>query len=270
MTTPWHLLFLDVDGTLLTAEQKISGRTLHAIERTKAAGVRVSLSTGRTFESARPYADAIGADAPLILYNGARVQAPDTGDVLHEWRLDTGLARIALDVLRDWDVHVSLFHDDAIYIAGWTDRARESARKDGVTFVTTGDLGSRLATSPLKLMIIGEPEMIARLDPHLRSAYTRLGAEAPAIVRTEPTYLEIWSRQTSKGAAAAWIASHLGIAMGEVIAFGDSLNDLDLVRSVGLGVAMANGHPELKKAAQRVSTSNDEDGVANVLESLFG
>jgi Cof subfamily protein (haloacid dehalogenase superfamily) len=268
LDTKYRLLFLDVDGTLLTSDQRITDRTRRAIDRAKQHGLRVSLSTGRIFSSAKAYADAVGADAPLILCNGARIQTPDRGEVLHEWRLDASLARVALDALKQWDVHVSLFHDEAIYIAEWNDRARESARKDGVTFVPVGDLASKLGRAPLKMMIIGDIATIDGLEAHLRSVYDCLGGNGPAVVRTEPTYLEIWNRDTSKGTAARWIADRLGIRLDEVIAFGDSLNDLDLLRSVGLGVAMANGHDELKRAVRRVASSNDQDGVAEILEEI--
>jgi Cof subfamily protein (haloacid dehalogenase superfamily) len=265
----YRLLFLDVDGTLLTPRGQITDRTRSAIAKAKERGVRVSVATGRTYASAKPYADVIGADAPLILYNGARIQDPITGAVLREWRLLAGLARIALESVAGWDVHVSLFHDDGIFIGQWNDRARESAAKDGVGFFPVGDLATQLDRSPIKLMIIGDVPTIDRLEGHLREAYARLGVNGPAVVRTEPAYLEVWNKETSKGAAAAWVAEKVGVPLAEAIAFGDSLNDLDLIQSVGYGVAMENGHSDLKKAARVIAASNDEDGVARVLETLF-
>jgi Cof subfamily protein (haloacid dehalogenase superfamily) len=262
-----RLFFFDLDGTLLTSDRRVTPRTRAAIDAVKARGARVTLSTGRVFSSARPYADAMGADAPLVLYNGARVQAPGTGEVLREWRIDVEVARAALDALAGWDVHVSLFQDEGIYIPGWSERARESAAKDGVTFTVASDLRQKLHRPPLKMMLIGDADRMEDLRRHLSE---RLPAGAVSIVRTEPTYVELWHKDASKAVAARTIADDLGIPMSEVAAFGDNLNDLDLVRAAGLGVAMANAVPELKRAAAREAPSNDAEGVASVLEELLG
>lgn len=265
---PIRLVFLDVDGTLITRDRRITDRTRAALSTARRAGIRLSLATGRTFESARPYADAIDADAPLVLYNGARIQSPQTGEVLEEWRLATAQAETVLSALEGFDVHVSLFEDQGIYIPEWTERARQSALKDGVTFIPVGDLRTRLVAPPIKLMLIGEPEVMDVLGSLLLADSLWKGQVRPAIVRTEPTYLEVWHPEASKGRAALWVAKSLGHRPEEVIAFGDSVNDLELIRAVGLGVAMGNAHPHLKAAAGRITRSNEEDGIAEVLESL--
>ncbi len=260
-----RLVLVDVDGTLVTGDRRVTERTRAAFARARAAGIRVSLATGRTFESALPFARAIGADAPLVVYNGARVQAVD-GTVLREWRLDAELARVALEEVTGADLHVSLYQDEAIYIAEWNGRARASAEKDGVTMVPVGDLRALLSRPPLKLMLIGEPDFLDGLSPRLLSAFERRGLSPPVLVRSEPTYLEVWNAGASKGVAAAFVAERLGVAMHQVAAFGDSLNDVDLVRKAGVGVAMGNAHESLKRVAALVAPTNEDDGVAQVLE----
>lgn len=269
LTGEYRLIFVDVDGTLLTAERRVDERTVAAIAAARRRGIRISLATGRTYLSARPYAEAVGADAPLVTCNGARIQAAGSGEVHKEWRLDPGLARRVLESLDGFDVHVSLFHDEAIYIAAWSERARDSAEKDGVEFVPVGDLRGRLDRAPLKLMIIGDEPTIERLEPHLKGAFARAGEAPPSIVRSEPTYLEVWHAEASKAAAAAYVAARLGVPMSQVIAFGDSLNDLALLRAVGLGVAMGNAHPDVKRAARMVAESNQDGGVGRALERIL-
>ncbi|MBI3181843.1 MAG: HAD family phosphatase [Myxococcales bacterium] len=263
------LIFADVDGTLVTSDRRVTERTRAAFALARRLGALVTLATGRTYASALPFAQAVGANAPLVLYNGARVQ-DEAGAVLREWLLAPGLARVVLEEVARAEVHVSLYREDAIYIAAWNERARQSAAKDGVELVPVGDLGRVLDRAPVKLMLIGEPETMDALRPALLSAFERRALSPPALVRSEPTYLEVLHAEASKGNAARYVAESLGVACSEIVSFGDNLNDLDLIRMAGIGVAMENGHAELKRAAGRIAPGNDEDGVARVLESLLG
>lgn len=265
----FKLFFFDVDGTLLTSDRRLTDRTRAALREAKRQGVGLSLATGRTYESARPYAELIEADRPLVLYNGARVQAPAGGAVLREWRLTVDQARVALEAARGWDVHTNLYQQDAIYISEWTERARDSAQKDGVEFVVAKELTDRLDRPPLKIMFIGEPHVVQKLREHLVESFAAESVPLPSAVHSETTYLELWNPAASKGVAAGWVLEHLGLSSTEVAAFGDGLNDLELVRLAGFGVAMKNAPAELKAHAKRIAPSNEEEGVAAVLEELL-
>jgi Cof subfamily protein (haloacid dehalogenase superfamily) len=266
----YRLIFVDVDGTLANSQREVTPKTLTALQHARGAGARVALATGRTFESAQPFAHRIGANAPLILYNGAQIHAAETGSVLHRWTLESEQIKTVLRVVEGSDVHISLFQEDGIYIEDWNERARRQAHKDSVDFVPTGDLTSRLEHISIKLMLISEPAVLDGLEVEMRSAFAEGGAPMPAIVRSEDNLLEVWNAATSKGTAAQWVAHELGIAPSEVIAFGDNLNDTELLKFAGMGVAMENAHAALKACADRVTTSNDADGIAVVLNEVFG
>lgn len=267
--TRYRLIVLDVDGTLVDRERRISAATLRALATAQAHGIRVTLATGRMYASALPYAQQIQADAPLILYNGARIQDPAGGAILYSSHLPRAQVVRALRLAQQFDVHANLYLGESIYIERVSEVSRESARKDGVNQVPVGDLVRFLegrVDDPVKILMIG-PD--GRLEA-LAAAYRADGSgaeELPHLVRSEATYLEIQPRGTSKGAGLIRVCGLLGIPASATMAFGDNLNDLEMIQAAGLGVAMGNAHADVKRAARVVAPSNDEDGVAAVLWS---
>lgn len=262
----YRLIVLDVDGTLVDRERRISPDTLGALEAAKASGVRVTLATGRMLASALPYARKIRADAPLILYNGARIQDPANGAILYSAHLPRHQAVRGLRLAQQFGLHANLYLGEGIYIERVSETSRESARKDGVEQVAVGDLVGFLAgqqEDPVKILLIGLGD---RLEA-FAAAYRADTQDLPHIVRSEPTYLEILRRGVTKGAALLRLCEFLGIPPSAAVAFGDNLNDLEMIQAAGLGVAMGNAHADLKQAAKVVAPSNDEDGVASVLRA---
>jgi Cof subfamily protein (haloacid dehalogenase superfamily) len=267
--TRYRLIVLDVDGTLVDRERRVSPDTLRALAAAQAHGIRLTLATGRTYASALPYARRIKADAPLILCNGARIQDPAAGSILYASHLPRAQAARALCLAQRFDVYANLYLGEGIYIERVSEVSRESARKDGVEQVPVGDLVRFLEAQPedpVKILFIGPGE---RLEA-LAAAY-RAGASGPEdlphLVRSEATYLEIQSRGVTKGAGLIRVCEILAIPPSAAVAFGDNLNDLEMIQAAGLGVAMGNAHADLKRAARVVAASNDEDGVAAVLWS---
>lgn len=262
----YRLIVLDVDGTLVDRERRISPDTLRALEAAQASGIRVTLATGRMFASALPYARKIRADAPLILYNGARIQDPINGAILYSAHLPRDQALRALRLAQQSGLHANLYLGEHIYIERVSETSRESARKDGVEQVAVGDLVGFLEgrqEDPVKILLIGPGE---RLEA-FAAAYRAGTQDLPHLVRSEPTYLEILRRGVSKGAALLRLCELVGIPPSAAVAFGDNLNDLEMIQAAGLGVAMGNAHAALKQAARVVAPSNDEDGVAAVLRA---
>jgi hypothetical protein len=268
--TRYRLIVLDVDGTLVDHERRISPTTLQALAAAKTAGIHVTLATGRMYASGLPYARTIGADAPLILYNGARIQDPAGGGILFSTLLPRPQALRGLRLARELGLHVNLYLGDEVYIERVNETSRESARKDGVEQVAVGDLVRFLdgqQADPVKVLLIGPED---RLKAFAR-VYCAGGEGLPDVVRSEPTYLEIMPRGISKGAALIRLCDLLGIPTSTTVAFGDGLNDLEMIQVAGLGVAMGNAHGDVKRAARVVAPDNNADGVADILwEHVLG
>ncbi len=266
-TGQYRLIVLDVDGTLVDRERRISTDTLRALAAAQARGIRVTLATGRMYASARPYADRIHADAPLILYNGARIQDAAGGTIRYSVHLPRTQATRGLRLAQQFDVHANLYLGERIYIDRVNEVSRESARKDGVEQVPVGDLVRFLEKQPedpVKILLIGPGERLEALAAAYRSGAPG-GSDLPHLVRSEAAYLEIQPRGITKGAGLTRLCGLLGIPASAAVAFGDNLNDLEMIQAAGLGVAMGNAHSDLKRAARIVAPNNDQDGVAAVL-----
>lgn len=255
-----RLCYFDVDETLAVPGKGIPGELLEVMERCRGAGVRLSLATGRKYDSARPYAEAIGANAPLILYNGARIQQPGDGAILFDRKLDLQEAVFGLKLVKKHSLHVNLYLDDVIYIEQESEVSRESAAKDGVLQKPVGDLVNFLKSEPTKLLIIGPGEKLMALW----ADFDRQPHQAE-VVRSEPTYLEILPAGVSKGAALSEVSRITGVPLSDIAAFGDSNNDVEMIRAAGLGVAVGNALDNVKAAADYVAAADNGMGVAEGL-----
>lgn len=259
-----RLCYFDVDETLAVPGRGIPDELLGVMERCRQKGVRLSLATGRKYDSAWPYAEAIGANAPLILYNGARIQEPGDGAILFDRKLDLEEAKAGLRLVQQHGLHVNLYLEDVIYIEEETEVSRESAQKDGVVQKPVGDLVKFLKSEPTKLLIIGPGEKLMALwadydkQPHQSE-----------VVRSEPTYLEILPAGVNKGAALRRVSEITGVALAEIAAFGDSNNDIEMLRAAGLGVAVGNALDNLKAVADYVAAADNGLGVAEGLVKII-
>jgi len=261
MSPSYRLLVADIDGTLITGDRLITPGVRAAVQAAQDSGVRVCLATGRMWRSAEPYFRGLRADSPAILYNGGLVYDFRTGVELRRIHLDHGHARAVLEILRGIpEVQPHLFVGDRVYTGEMNEITERYRRKDGLEVTAVGDLLAFLPSNPMKILIIG-----AR--PDLRRVAAAIARQPMPIntVFSEETYLEILPAGSSKGMALRFVADHLGIPLAETIAVGDNLNDLEMIRIAGLGVAMGNAPEEVKSHAGYVALTNEQEGLADVI-----
>jgi Cof subfamily protein (haloacid dehalogenase superfamily) len=261
----YRLLVADIDGTVVNSRREITPGVLAAVGAAQARGVRVLLATGRIWMSAERYVRGLGADPPAILYNGGLVFDFASGE---EWRrvfLDHGHARAVLEILRGFpEVQPHLYAGDRVYTGSGNETTERYRRKDRLQVEEVGDLIEFLPRHTMKILIIGE-------RPHLERVAAEIRAHPLPIntVFSEETYFEILPAGSSKGEALRLVAERLGIPLAQAIAVGDNLNDLEMITTAGLGVAMGNAPEGLKAAAGYVAPTNDEEGVRTVIERFI-
>jgi Cof subfamily protein (haloacid dehalogenase superfamily) len=227
-------------------------------------GVRVGFATGRPPRSVRPYVEELAPTGPLVCFNGGLVWDLATERALASRELDVNDAAAALGIARELGVHANLYIGDDIFIEEESETSRASAEKDGVVQQVVGELAPFLhgrGQGPTKILFIAPPARLAKLHFALRERDS-----TNVLVNSEPDYLEMLPPDTSKGAALDAIVTACGVQIEHMCAFGDNLNDLELVERVGLGVAMANAHPDLKDRADVVIDDNSGDAIARFLE----
>lgn len=264
----YRAVYFDVDATLVDSRRRFHPATVAAVHALRDLGVRRALATGRALASAAPYVRAIAADAPLVLYNGSQVVDPDSGAVLAACELALEHAQRALELAAVHDLHVNCYMD-RLYVARLGRRARASVAKDGLPAEPVGDLGAFLDRDPIKLLCIGPSAACDSFKQEL-DAGCALHPAPPTVVRSEPEYVEVLGHGAHKGHGLELACAAAKIDIGEVVAFGDGLNDLELLEAAGLGVAMGNAHPEVRARADRVIGHHDSDALGLALAEIFG
>ncbi len=264
----FQLVALDMDGTLLTDDLRLTERTAGAIRAGLARGVRFVLATGRPYRSARPFALDLGLDVPLVCYNGAVVREAVSGRFHAERPIPPEVAAEVAEFLVGRGCHMKMYAGDLLYVAEPTEETRWFSEHYGIPYEAVGSLAAYLrgpgGPAPSMLVTHADPSAVAGLVDELE----RLSAGRVACHRPTPWGIDIVRAGTSKGAAVRDLAAAWGIPRQAVLAAGNAGNDVDLLAWAGWGVAVANATPELLALADWVAPDNNHDGVAEALEQF--
>lgn len=261
----YRFVATDLDGTLIDRSLRISPRTQKAIQLAQHRGSQVVISTGRMYQSALPFAKALGITAPLITYQGALARDPQTNEELWHHRMPLERTREALKMLQAAGLHINLYVDDCLYVEELTPEAKEYRDLTGVEPVVIPSFEEVLGHAPTKILAIGSSEAVIHWDEALKIHF----GESLYVTPSQAHYLELAAPGVTKGAAITRLAARFGISPEEIVAFGDGHNDLEMLSAAGLGVAMGNAGDRLKSVANRIAPPVWEEGVASVLEELF-
>lgn len=260
----YKMVAIDMDDTLLTDELTITPGTVDAIVQAMEAGVIITLATGRMFPSALPFASQLGLNVPVITYQGAIVKNIAGDATMYERFVTPDISRRLIEIAHEKDLHLQVYQDDILYCAQENDKIQRYAKIAGVPYTIEEDLSRLCDRAFSKLLYYDEPEVIDRLADELREEF----GDAAHITKSKPYFLEVMHPEANKGRALLHLAQTLGIKQSEIIGIGDSYNDLDLISEAGLGVAMGNAPDDVKRLADYVTYSNNEEGVRHVLEKF--
>lgn len=257
-----RLLALDLDGTVLRSDGHISKRVQKAITQAQERGSHIALATGRSFQSALPFARLMGIHQPLICYQGGLIRHPDTGETLSRTLLAPGLIEeaIHLSQLHDW--HLILYTDDEVLLTEYRHPLEVYHQMLGPTFRLVTDFRSAIDGGAIKLTWMSDELDTRVIETEMNLCF----AGRMQVFRSHPMFVEGIPPGVSKGTALAWLASHLGIPRHGIMAIGDQDNDTSMMAWAGLGVAMGNGSQRCKQAADWVAPTIDEDGAAFAIE----
>lgn len=261
----YKMVAIDMDGTLLTPELKISGKTIEAVRKVIDSGVIVTLSTGRMYPAALPFALELQLDVPLITCNGALIKCSRTGKEYHKKALSREHCMEILEYSISSDLNISLYKDDDIYTNGpYNLYIHEEIDKTEPLIVN--DLKSVVDDSIIKIMVSSKNK--SALEYH-SNTISKSYKDILNIYFSLPWFVEVVHKEANKKHALEYLSRHFNIKKEEIIAIGDNFNDMEMMQYAGLGVAMGNAPDYLKEAADYVTRSNDEDGVRHVLEKFI-
>lgn len=300
----YDLLAIDLDGTLLDPAGNISAQCARAIERAMAQGVRVVVCTGRGFNECRHITARIGHVDPIVVAGGAMIADAHSGRTIHRFTMDQGLVR---RLVASMTAPTPLApHGHAALILKDICGVRDSGLQDGHDYLVVSQRGEA-GIDPIsrwwfkehniaihvvpsldhdehpehtvRVGICGTRRHTASIADELRTRFEgqvtfhHFGAVVPG-TRGESDddrilILEAFDRQVNKWNAIRWLADRDNIAHERICAIGNDINDIDMLRSAGLGVAMGNAIPEAAAVAHRHTLDNTSGGVAHAIDRVL-
>jgi hydroxymethylpyrimidine pyrophosphatase-like HAD family hydrolase len=293
MPSPYRLIALDLDGTLLDSSGQLSRENIKSIERARDAGIRVVICTGRGYKECQRYLDQLGQTDPVVVAGGAIIADGRTGQTLHRFTLREQLVGKAVARLLDHGLPALVLKDpcevgfDYLVVHG-----ENKLKLDPVTewWFTEMNVQARYVSHisadehpdhTVRFGVCGMSRQCQTIQDDLQAIFandTHIH-HFPAVVAPDHAsmtedgqklhVLEVFSKQGNKGSALHWVASGMDVKLSECAAMGDQINDLTMLSAVGLGVAMGNAVPRVKEVARVETHSNDAHGVARAIDRIL-
>lgn len=264
------IIALDIDGTLLSSQGEITARTKKALEDALKEGNIVVIASGRDPKGVFKYAQILKLDeynGLLSNYNGGRITNYETKEVIINHTLNLDDMKELLIFSEDLDdMNYTIYYDGKCYTNSMdTYRLEDTQSKNDMELIYDPDLSYKVDFRPNNVLFACHPEKISEPSNKIYDKFS----DKFALVKSTPYYYEVMPKGVSKGESLIEIAKYYDIPMDDVIAFGDEDNDLSMIEAAGVGVVMANGSKAMLKAADYVTLSNDEDGIADYLEKFI-
>ena len=236
-------IMLDLDGTLLSSDHRISDTDKEVLKKLEDKGIKIFLATGRSYDSMRQYHEELNLTTPAICYNGAKIIYSNEDQ--KEYPIKERSLQTLIEIAREYKTHLNIYQHEIWYSEDITNE--ETKIYKGIS-----------GLEPVK-------KDFDRLDEIEKDIKNRLG-DSVHTTFSKTFFLEILDGNVNKGTAMKNIMEEENIPLSQVIAFGDGLNDKEMLETAGIGVAMDGAFDELKKVADHVTTSSDESGVGEFLK----
>ncbi len=260
------LVALDIDGTLTEKfAHTIPRSTIELVKRAKEYAY-ITLVTGRMYSSSILQALILDIDVPMIAYQGAYVVNPKTGEFISKLLLDSDIARKVVKFVVDREFDVNIFSESTVYTIRDNTKTRNYSFNFKVSFYVRNDILRIMKEEdihPAKLQIIDTEERIKWLEERVREGFPEVG-----ILKSFANFLEIVNKSVSKSKALDLLLNLYELEREDLIAVGDSYNDIDMIEYAGIGIAMGDSPKELKEVADFVAPSVSERGVEYVLKKF--
>ncbi|MDD6777914.1 MAG: Cof-type HAD-IIB family hydrolase [Bacteroidales bacterium] len=265
----YKMIVLDLDGTLTNDKKEVTPRTHEALMRAQQLGVRVVLASGRPTYGITPLASRLRLKdfgGFILAYNGGKVIECATGHTIFNQELSPALVPILHDAARNAGMEILTYQGNGIATTKKANKyVLHEAFINKMPVVEYPDFVGQVEFPINKCLIVGDPKPLHQLE--LRLAGQLQGQLS--VYRSAGFFLECVPPGIEKAHSLNRLISLLGIAREEVIACGDGYNDKGMIEFAGLGVAMANASTEVQDAADYITYSNEEDGVAHVIEKFI-
>ncbi len=265
----YECIVLDLDGTLTNSEKQISKRNKEALFRIQEKGKKVVLASGRPTPGIVKLAEELELQkygGYMMAYNGAKITNCKTEEVVFNATLPEDAIPGLYQIAKQVDVGIVTYKKDGIVSGNGKDEYLElESRINSLPILEVEDFVQEITWPINKCLMSGEPDKILHA---LELAKGKFKSKLN-IFRSEPFFLECVPNGVDKASGLAYLLKDLHLEKEQLICCGDGFNDLSMIQFAGLGVAMANAQEDVRKAADYITLSNDEDGVAAVIEKFM-
>jgi len=258
------LVAIDLDGTLLTSKRIISPLTAGTISKVAQQGIHIVLVSARMLPSVLSYKKQLNLQDPVIAYGGAVIKLHHSRPI---WlgNIDSNIASKTIHFSKSYDVHLFTYVGNKWYADNLGSEAKEESRAIGIAPIIVDNMQEVVNQGVTKFTIIGEPNFLVEIADQLSQQFP----SDICCVFSRSTDLEIFKKGISKSKALDAIGKLLHIQPSQMMAIGDERNDIDMLQFAGIAVAMENAPDEVKKIVDVIAPSNDNEGVAFVLNHFF-
>ena len=274
MDTPENikLIVIDIDGTLLTPEGSITTRSLEAVQAALQARIVVTLATARRYSNTAIIANELGLNTTLILYDGAILIQHPLQTILHKHLLPASVGQKAVDVLIRHNLQPVVHPFKGTEEEIWTGPSAFDNPWVDTYFTSAPNLVHRMPfetlctghPDPIRVVAFASEEIIHTLLPEVTAL------ECSWTITKRGNYgsaeLAIMNPSCSKASGVVELARYLSVPLEQIMAIGDNNNDIEMLRTVGWGVAMGQASEAVKSAARAFTASNQEEGVAQAIQ----
>jgi len=266
----YKVLALDLDGTLMTNEKKIAPAVKAAIYRMRDAGYHVVLASGRPTPGMYHVADELEMKkygGYILSFNGGSIMNYQTGEIVYSQMVPSRLVEEIKEYAEEMHCSILTYKDGKIITNAADDKyVQKEAFITRMTVIEPLDFWEEIDCPVNKFLITAEPDRAKEIVYDMADEfYGRLN-----IFRSEPFFIEVCPLGIDKGRSLSKLLEILGYTREQLVACGDGYNDLTMIEYAGLGVAMENGCEEVKSKADYICPSNENDGIAHVIEKFFG
>ena len=264
----YKMIVLDLDGTLMSSKNEILPETKEALIEIQKQGIIVVLATGRPTYGLLKAVEELRLEefgGYTLSFNGGRIINAKTKELIYDKSLTPEICHELFDVSRELGINIMAYDEETIITTDDDEYIQTESRINDMPIRRVDNFKEAVLANSVKCLATGAPDYIAEIE---QKVITRYEGQL-SICRSTPFFLEFMPQNISKAYSLQKLLDHLKLEKSEMIACGDGYNDLSMIDFAGLGVAMDNAVDEVKEKAQYITSSNDHNGIVQVIEKFI-
>ncbi len=261
----YKLMAVDIDGTLLNDKSELTENTKKTIKNAVERGLIFTIASGRPIQGIEGLNKQLNLDVPFITYNGAIVVMGKSRQIMYQRELSPNDSNDIVNLAQKYKVTYMVWKDGQLCVPEFSEIVHKYMQISSVVPVKIDNLDNHLENGVTKILWYDTAEKIVEYQNQIGKYLS----ENVNFYPSRPCFMEFVDAKASKAIAMEQIGNYYGINQSEMIAVGDGFNDLSMIEYAGLGVAMANAPAQVKERADYITLSNEEDGVAHVINKFI-